>query len=343
MRSADETGLTKKQAANIAKTKSNSGTVYKSPGPEGSPALAATAANAAYNPSSTRSRPPLLAVSPANSGNNTVPASQPAAPAPTPPPQPFLNPTDMATFEKGYGTDQEDINADIAGMGNDKTTYNQDLTNNQTAYNGSYDTSDQNAAARGLGESSIREGDLNDLASTYSANALNYFTNYNSAISNAYTDIGSRQNDQGQLVGTANTAAVSNAEAEDPDYTTDVSNSGEAAPTFDINPYISAALGNTPTSSVPGASSYTTTQPTLTNPYTPASDNFATNAQLRGTQVNAAAPMSSTPALAAIAQQRAGYTSQAAPTATTPLTPKPKPLPTATAPTASPSGASVPQ
>lgn len=349
MRSAAETSSTKKQLANTAKTKAQSTTTYTSPGPEGNPGVAAAAATQGQTgTSSTRSRPPLLTVSPTGSGNSTVTTpNAPAAAQPTPPPQPYLLPADMSTFEKGYSADQEGINSDIATMGNDRTAYNQDLTNNQTGYNGAYDTSDQNAAARGLGESSIREGALNDLAATYSANAQQYFTNYNTAVTNGYTDIGNKQTDQGQLVGTANTAAVTNAEAEDPNYTSDVSNSGEPAPTFDINPYISAALGNTPQSSIPDASTYTVGQPTMTNPFTSASDNFTTNAELRGTQATTATGMNSNAALAGIASQRAGFTpgsAAPAPTATTPLAPKPKPMPTASSTASSPvSGAAAPQ
>lgn len=255
-------------------------------------------------------------------GKSAIPTSTPADKQVTktatakaaPAPSPYLTPSQMATYEKDQATQQTAINTDIGTENTDLSTLNSDESSNTTAYGSKEDADNWALSARGLGQSSIRDSDLNDLAATYTKNAIDYTTTFNTNLTKLGTAINTAQSNQSDLTNEYNETAVTNAEAETPTVgTNNAVNSTAPGSNYslNLNPLV-AADGVAPTSQAQVTSAATNPVP-FSTPGTPTADqalqaaNNHGNSYMTNSLHSSQVATATNPALAAIASQRAGF------------------------------------
>lgn len=191
-------------------------------------AAALSSPNRWTNLAAASAKNPTRFIQTAKAGSNTKPvAGTPAATGagsttaqtPAPPVSPFLTPAQqmaLTNWNTKYGTELAKLsNADINAYAKMGLSQSADETKNVQQV----DATNQNMAARGMFQSSIRDGALNDLASTLAQQENLLRANYHTTLLNDQT---SRENLAGENVGEQtyyNSLAVGNAQAIPPDTT----------------------------------------------------------------------------------------------------------------------------
>lgn len=149
----------------------------------------------------------------------TKPPTKPAttAPAPKPPATPYLTPAQQAALNRYDLGNSTAVGAQQRRISDSTFNTNQSLAQNASTRTLDTSNANQSMAARGLFESSIRDGDLNDIDATITMrnNILN--TNLGRVITDANSAIGRLNTDYGITHGQYNQLAVENAQAITPD------------------------------------------------------------------------------------------------------------------------------
>lgn len=152
--------------------------------------------------------------------HNPVPGpSKPTTPAPAPtsaPVLPFLTPDQQGALNNAWSNYYYGTNADNQRIGDANVDYGNTITQNAKVARVNTAAENNAAAARGLFESSIRDGALNDIAATQANNNNIALTNLHRLVGSLQADIGRLTTNWGIAQGTAAGEGVANAQAVTP-------------------------------------------------------------------------------------------------------------------------------
>lgn len=170
-------------------------------------------------PGSVLSAVPKLAPAPAPAASTTAPATAPISNS-TPLDLAGLTGDQQQAFINAWSKYQGSLTTlgqQAAGV---QTTRDQSTAAENKGYTANTETENANAAARGLFQSSIRDGDLNDLDATHIANMNNIGANYTSAINAINAQVGGLNTDWGAEQGLMDWYRIQNSQAAPPPVNT---------------------------------------------------------------------------------------------------------------------------
>lgn len=174
-------------------------------------------------PSTIQSKPPAL--KPGNVAS-AVAASPPGTPAPQPTPvagagaapavSPFLTADQTAAFNTSWNNYQNSLNTDTTNLGNATVNEAASIKNDAATALQNGTTENASAAARGLFNSSIRDGALNDIAATQANNDYIAATNLSQLSDSINANIKLLNDNWGATQTLYNAYAVTNAQGVTP-------------------------------------------------------------------------------------------------------------------------------